>query len=107
MKKEVSMKKSRGGFYYGEGYSDLRESVGNARGEDFSDLEEKVGKLGAMSADRLLEELFSNAAAARRRGELDDEKLENFYNSVKGMLTPDQLKRLDVLMHVLRGDNML
>lgn len=99
------MKKSRGGFYYGEGYPDGRESGKSARGEDVADLEEKVGKFGNMSADSLLDELFSNAAAARRRGELDDEKLENFYNSVKGMLTPEQLKRLDVLMRVLRGDN--
>lgn len=99
------MKKNRGGFYYGEGFSDSRESGDNARREDVGDIEEKVSEYADMSADRLLDELFSNAAAARRRGELDDEKLQSFYNSVKGMLNTEQLKRLDVLMRVLKGDN--
>lgn len=96
------MKKNKGGFYYGENYgNDGSDSVNNADDK----IKEKVGEYGNMSADKLLDELFLNAAAARRRGDLDDKKLDEFYNSVKSMLTPEQLRRLDVLMRALRGNN--
>ena len=96
------MKKNKGGFYYGENYGNGgSDSVNNADDK----IKEKVGEYGNMSADKLLDELFLNAAAARQRGDLDDKKLDEFYNSVKGMLTPEQLRRLDVLMRALRGNN--
>ena len=56
-----------------------------------------------MSEDALLDELFAEASVARRRGELDDAKLDLFYNSVKSSLSPAQLKKLDVLMRALKS----
>ena len=87
------MKKKNGGFYGNGG------DIGS-RGDD---VRRTVDSYSGMSEDALLEELFAEAAAARRRGELDDKKLDLFYNSVRSSLSPAQLRKLDVLMRALKS----
>lgn len=86
------MKKKNGGFY-------SRETTEREQEE----LREKVGEYASMSSDELLDELFAQAAAARRRGDLDDKKLNEFYNGVYGMLDAAQRRKLDMLMQALRS----
>lgn len=86
------MKKKNGGFYNQEA---------TERGQE--ELRAKVGEYASMSSDELLDELFAQATAARRRGELDDKKLSEFYSSVYGMLNAAQRRKLDILMQALRS----
>lgn len=86
------MKKKNGGFYKQETTEREQE-----------ELREKVGEYASMSSDELLDELFAQAAAARRRGDLDDKKLNEFYSSVYGMLDAAQRRKLDMLMQALRS----
>ena len=67
------------------------------------ELREKVGEYASMSSEELLDELFAQASAARRRGDLDDKKLNEFYSSVYGMLDAAQRRKLDMLMQALRS----
>lgn len=93
------MKKKNGNFYgYG---SDIQSREKDATSED--NLRRAVDSYSGMSEDALLDELFAEASVARRRGELDDAKLDLFYNSVKSSLSPAQLKKLDVLMRALKS----
>ena len=86
------MKKKNGGFY-------KQETMEREQDE----LREKVGGYASMSSEELLDELFAQAAAARRRGDLDDKKLNEFYSSVYGMLDAAQRRKLDMLMQALRS----
>ena len=86
------MKKKNGGFY-------KQETMEREQDE----LREKVGEYASMSFEELLDELFAQAAAARRRGDLDDKKLNEFYSSVYGMLDAAQRRKLDMLMQALRS----
>ena len=86
------MKKKEGGFY-------KQETMEREQDE----LREKVGEYASMSSEELLDELFAQAAAARRRGDLDDKKLNEFYSSVYGMLDAAQRRKLDMLMQALRS----
>lgn len=86
------MKKKNGGFY-------MQETMEREQDE----LREKVGEYASMSSEELLDELFAQAAAARRRGDLDDKKLNEFYSSVYGMLDAAQRRKLDMLMQALRS----
>lgn len=86
------MKKKNGGFY-------KQETMEREQDE----LREKVGEYASMSSEELLDELFAQAAAARRRGDLDDKKLNEFYSSVNGMLDTAQRRKLDMLMQALRS----
>ncbi len=86
------MKKKNGGFY-------KQETMEREQDE----LREKVGEYASMSSEELLDELFAQAAAARRRGDLDDKKLNEFYSSVYGMLDAAQRRKLDMLMQALRS----
>lgn len=86
------MKKTRQGFYRAD----------NAR-EREDEVKKAVDAFGNMTPDELLDELFAQAAAARRRGELDDSGLERFYASVKDFLGAEQRKRLDVLIDALKS----
>lgn len=86
------MKKKNGGFY-------KQETMKREQDE----LREKVGEYASMSSEELLDELFAQAAAARRRGDLDDKKLNEFYSSVYGMLDAAQRRKLDMLMQALRS----
>lgn len=99
------MKKNNGGFYRNAGVTDDNKS--NGRESDAFSREEEVkraaDRYAGMSEDALLDQLFAEASFARRRGELDDAKLDVFYNSVKGSLSPSQLKKLDVLMKALKS----
>lgn len=98
------MKKRNGGFYYANNSSDIGLNAGRSDVSEEKIIKDKVDEYGGMSEDRLLDELFAEAAAARRRGELDDKKLKTFYDSVKGMLNAEQRRRLDVLMRALASD---
>lgn len=93
------MKKKNGNFYgYGR---DIQSRENDATSED--NLRRAVDSYSGMNEDALLDELFAEASVARRRGELDDAKLDLFYNSVKSSLSPAQLKKLDVLMRALKS----
>lgn len=92
------MKKRNGGFYHS--YDEPPRSAENGAGDEDA-LREKVDEYGKMSDGELLDELFAQAAAARRRGDLDDNKLKAFYDNVKGMLSGEQRRKLDVLMRAL------
>lgn len=95
----LNMKKKNGGFYGNGG------DIGS-RGDDALNADKvrrTVDSYSGMSEDALLEELFAEAATARRRGELDDKKLDLFYNSVRSSLSPAQLRKLDVLMRALKS----
>lgn len=98
------MKKRNGGFYYANNSSDVGANADRSEVSEEKVIKDKVEEYGGMSEDRLLDELFAEAAAARRRGELDDKKLKTFYDSVKGMLNAEQRRRLDVLMRALASD---
>ncbi len=94
------MKKKNNGFYHGAG----TDAYGYGTERGGKDVADMVDGYASMGEEELLDELFVKAAEARRKGELDDKKLMNFYDSVKGMLTPGQLKKLDVLMRALMSD---
>ncbi len=89
------MKKFKSGFYgagqQNSGFADIEETTAKT-----------VEKYSSMSREELVDELFAQAAAARRSGELSDEKLAAFYNAVKGMLTDSQREKLDILMRALK-----
>lgn len=85
------MKKTRHGFYRAESAEERVDGMKKA-----------VDAYGNMTPDELLDELFAQAAAARRRGELDDSGLDKFYASVKDFLGAEQRKRLDVLIDALK-----
>lgn len=91
------MKKKSAGFY--RGYSNVNAGA-TFSGED--EIEKKVESYSSMSQEELLDELFFTAAEARRKGELSDEKLIGFYNTVKGMLDEKQRARLETLIRALK-----
>lgn len=91
------MKKKSAGFY--RGYSNVNAGA-TFSGED--EIAKKVESYSSMSQEELLDELFFTAAEARRKGELSDEKLIGFYNTVKGMLDEKQRARLETLIRALK-----
>lgn len=102
--KRCIMKKKNNGFYYGG--ASLSEDFGEERERQVEkELGEKTERYRGMSEDELIDELFAQAAAARRRGELSDQKLAAFYDTVKGMLDGSQRRKLDVLMKALMSVN--
>lgn len=88
------MKKSNNGFF-------ARQRSGGEHAEADDKTMQDVKKYSSMSREELVDELFAQAAAARRRGELNDEKLAAFYNAVNGMLNDAQRAKLDILMRAL------
>lgn len=96
------MKKKSAGFY--RGYSNVNAgatfSGERVSGED--EIAKKVESYSSMSQEELLDELFFTAAEARRKGELSDEKLIGFYNTVKGMLDEKQRAKLETLIRALK-----
>lgn len=99
------MKKNKSGFYGGGAFRGNGDAATDKKNFSNSDeVAEAVKGYAGMSEEDLLDELFAEAAAARRRGDLDDKKLIDFYDNVKGMLDPVQLKKLDVLMRALKSD---
>lgn len=93
------MKKKNGGFYP---YNDSAQERDDADPREDS-VRRAVDRFSGMSEDALLDELFAEASSARRRGELDDAKLDMFYNTVSSSLSPAQLKKLDLLMRALKS----
>ncbi|MFA5449325.1 MAG: hypothetical protein WC292_02690 [Clostridia bacterium] len=64
--------------------------------------EEAIQKYGSLSEEQLMNEMFTLAAEERQRGDLTNEKLDDFYNQAKGMLTPEQAERMKELILQLK-----
>lgn len=64
--------------------------------------EEMVEKYSAMDEASLMSELFKTANASRARGELDNKTLDEFYQKVSPLLTPEQKERMGELIAGLK-----
>ena len=64
--------------------------------------EEMVEKYSAMDEASLMSELFKTANESRARGELDNKTLDDFYQKVSPLLTPEQKERMAELISGLK-----
>lgn len=64
--------------------------------------EEMVEKYSAMDEASLMSELFKTANESRARGELDNKTLDDFYQKVSPLLTPEQRERMGELISGLK-----
>ena len=64
--------------------------------------EEMVEKYSSMDEASLMGELFKTANESRARGELDNKTLDDFYQKVSPLLTPEQKERMAELISGLK-----
>ena len=72
----------------------------NAQGS----LEEELGKYSHMSEERLMQEMFTLVDNGRKNGTLDNEKLEEFFNSASCMLNNEQINKLRYLIDMAKSN---
>ncbi len=66
-------------------------------------LEEELNKYSHMSEERLMQEMFALVDNGRKNGTLDNEKLEEFFNSASCMLNNEQITKLRYLIDMAKN----
>lgn len=66
-------------------------------------LEEELNKYSHMSEERLMQEMFALVDNGRKNGTLDNEKLEEFFNSASCMLNNEQITKLRYLVDMAKN----
>ncbi|HEY8444394.1 MAG TPA: hypothetical protein VIL24_06315 [Clostridia bacterium] len=67
--------------------------------------EEYMKKYANKDESELMSELLSKVRKSKAQGTFSNSDLDNFANSVKGFLTPEQQKRLESLIKTLKSQN--
>lgn len=65
-------------------------------------LESEINKYSHMSEERLMQEMFALVNAGRQNGTLDNQKLEEFFNSASCMLSSEQVVKLRSLIDMAK-----
>ncbi len=66
-------------------------------------LEEEIDKYSGMSEERLMQEMFYLVEEGRKNGTLDNQKLEEFFNSASCMLSSEQITKLRSLIDMAKN----
>ena len=66
-------------------------------------LESEINKYSNMSEERLMQEMFALVDNGRKNGTLDNEKLEEFFNSASCMLNNEQITKLRYLIDMAKN----
>lgn len=66
-------------------------------------LEDEINKYSHMSEERLMQEMFALVDNGRKNGTLDNEKLEQFFNSASCMLNNEQITKLRYLVDMAKN----
>ncbi|MDE6189003.1 MAG: hypothetical protein K2G37_01785 [Clostridia bacterium] len=66
-------------------------------------LEEELNKYSHMSEERLMQEMFTLVDNGRKNGTLNNEKLEEFFNSASCMLNNEQITKLRYLVDMAKN----
>lgn len=72
-------------------------------GQTTSSIEEEIDKYSGMSEERLMQEMFHLVEEGRKNGTLDNQKLENFFNSASCMLSSEQITKLRALIDMAKN----
>ncbi|NLC17061.1 MAG: hypothetical protein GX756_04200 [Clostridiales bacterium] len=67
--------------------------------------EEYLKKYGDKDESELMSELLSKVRKNKAQGALSDADLDNFANSVRGFLSPEQQKRMEAIIKTLKSQN--
>ncbi|HEY8423625.1 MAG TPA: hypothetical protein VIL23_02565 [Clostridia bacterium] len=66
--------------------------------------EEYLKKYGNKDESELMAELLSKVRKSRAQGTFSNADLDNFANSVKGFLNPEQQKRMEEIIRKLKSE---
>ena len=80
-------------------FADSAQSSNSSQGT----LEEELNKYSHMSEERLRQEMFALVDNGRKNGTLDNEKLEEFFNSASCMLNNEQITKLRYLIDMAKN----
>lgn len=67
--------------------------------------EEYLKKYGDKDESELMNELLSKVRKNKAQGTFSNSDLDNFADSVKGFLSPEQQKRMEALIKALKSQN--
>ncbi len=77
-------------------------SPSNENNSSQPSLENELNKYSHMSEERLMQEMFSLVNEGRQNGTLDNQKLEEFFNSASCMLSSEQIVKLRSLIDMAK-----
>lgn len=66
-------------------------------------IEQEINKYSGMSEERLMQEMFYLVEEGRKNGTLDNQKLEEFFNSASCMLSSEQTTKLRSLIDMAKN----
>lgn len=82
--------------------SSFDSSPSNENNSSQPSLENELNKYSHMSEERLMQEMFSLVNEGRQNGTLDNQKLEEFFNSASCMLSSEQIVKLRSLIDMAK-----
>ena len=65
-------------------------------------LESEINKYSNMSEERLMQEMFALVNEGKQNGTLDNQKLEEFFNSASCMLSSEQVSKLRAIIDMAK-----
>ncbi|HHW90048.1 MAG TPA: hypothetical protein GX745_04000 [Clostridiales bacterium] len=89
----------------------LREELKKTAEKAYQDSEHKkmaeeyLKKYGDKDESELMNELLSKVRKNKAQGTFSNSDLDNFADSVKGFLSPEQQKRMEALIKALKSQN--
>lgn len=66
-------------------------------------IESQINKYSSMSEERLMQEMFNLVNQGKQNGTLDNQKLDEFFNSASCMLTNEQKTKLRSLIDIAKN----